>query len=237
MELEETIYRKPNKEEIKALSPSPNLFDKYAALLSQPDTGLVKLNADSTCVEKTGVVVAKENCLQYSIPGAGTAFSFRIENYRIPHLADLILTKDVFKTDGALQQGVMVKLGDVAPEAVTPETKGLKYLLDFKPAENLADLQKYDRDLAKGIEADGYLYRLGFYVDNQSTFALRSIAYRGELVRSVKGIKYNELDFDKRKDIVVIFRVVEKDTNGNITLLWKILAKNNSPVLKIKQTK
>ena len=235
LELGDTIYRKPSKEEIGNLRPAPHMLSKYAAFLRQPNTGIVKLNADSSCFQDTDVVVAKENCLQYLIPGAGTAFSFRIENYRLPHLADLVLSNDVLKTDGVLQQGVMVKIGDVPLESVTLETGGLKYLLDFKPAADLDAFMKNDRELADGVEADGFLYRLGFYVDDQSTFALRSIAYRGEVIRVVKGIRYNEMDFDKRKDIIVAFRVIDKDSAGNITLLWKILAKNNSPVLKVKQ--
>jgi hypothetical protein len=231
-ELGNTIYRKPNKEEIRILNPSAYLLDKYAAFLDQPDVGIVKLNADSSCFEELNVVVAKETCLQYSMPGAGTAFSFRVENYRIPRLADLILSKDVLKTDGVLQQGILVKLGDISLENVSLQTKGLKYLVDFKPAVDLESLLKNDQELSKGIEADGFLYRLGFYVSDQTTYALRSIAYRGRFMRSIKGITYNELDFDKRKDVVVAFRIVEKDAGGNITLLWKILSEINAPVLK-----
>lgn len=235
-ELAETIYRKPNKEEIKLLSPSQYLLDKYDAFLRQQNVGITKLSSDSGCVEKSNVLNVKENCLHYAIPGAGTAFSFRIENYRVPHLADLILSNDVLKTDGVLQQGLMVALGDVPLEKVTLETKGLKYLLDFKPANDADVLSKNDLALSKGVEADGFLYRMGFYVTDKTTFALRSIAYKGKFMRSVKGISYNELDFDKRKDIVVAFRVIEKDSYGNITLIWKILSENNSPVMKIKQS-
>lgn len=236
-QLRETIYRKPSKEEIKILSPSSYLLDKYAAFLRQPDAGITKLNADSSCAENSNVVVAKENCLLYAMPGAGTAFSFRVENYRIPHLADLTLSNDVLKTDGILQQGVMVRLGDVSLENVNLNTKGLKYLLDFKPVNNFDEFLQKDRELSNGVKSDGFLYRLGFYADEGTTFALRSIAYKGEIMRSINGVRYNELDFDKRRDIVVAFRIIEKEANGNITLIWKILSKNNAPSLKIKQVK
>ncbi len=236
-ELKRIIYRKPNKEEIQILSPSPAVLEKYAVFLRQPDVGIIKLNADSSCVESSEIAVAKETCQQYAIPGAGTAYSFRFESYRLPRLADLILSKGILKTDGVLQQGMMVNLGDVSLQDVTLQTKGMKYLIDFKPAADVENLLEIDRKLSKGVEADGFLYRLGFYVNDQVTFALRSIAYKGKYMRSVKGILYNELDFDKRKDIIVVFRVVETEANGNITILWKMLSQGNAPVLKIKQTK
>jgi len=236
-ELKRIIYRKPNKEEIQILSPSPAVLEKYAVFLRQPDVGIIKLNADSSCVESSEIAVAKETCQQYAIPGAGTAYSFRFESYRLPRLADLILSKGILKTDGVLQQGMMVNLGDVSLQDVTLQTKGMKYLIDFKPAADVENLLEIDRKLSKGVEADGFLYRLGFYVNDQVTFALRSIAYKGKYMRSVKGILYNELDFDKRKNIIVAFRVVETEANGNITILWKMLSQGNAPVLKIKQTK
>ncbi len=236
-ELKQIIYRKPNKEEIQILAPSRAMLEKYAVFLRQPDVGIIKLNADSSCVESSEIAVAKETCQQYAIPGAGTAYSFRFESYRLPRLADLILSKGILKTDGVLQQGMMVNLGDVSLQDVTLQTKGMKYLIDFKPVADVENLLEIDRKLSKGIEVDGFLYRLGFYVNDQVTFALRSIAYKGKYMRSVKGIPYNELDFDKRKNIIVAFRVVEKEANGNITILWKMLLQGNAPVLKIKQTK
>lgn len=236
-ELKRVIYRKPNKEEIQILAPSPSLLDKYAIFLRQPDVGIIKLNGDKSCIENSEIVVAKEPCLAYTFPGAGTAYSFRVESYRLPRLADLILSKGILKTDGVLQQGIMVNLGNIPLQDVTLQTKGLKYLLDFKPIADVKSLLKIDNELSKGIQADGFLYRLGFYARNQETFVLRSIAYKGKVMRSVKKIQYNELDFDKRKDILVAFRVVEIDTTDNVTILWKILSQGNAPTLNIEQTK
>ena len=234
-EIEQEFYRKPNKAEIKILAPAPNLLEKYAAFLRQPDTGIIKLNADASCVRTPELVVAKESCLQYTMPGAGTAYSFRVESYRLPRLADLILVNDVLRTNGAMQQGIMVNLGDMPLEDVTLQTGGLKYLLDFKPAEDGDALLETSERLSRGVKSDGFVYGIGFYVKKPTTYALRSIAYKGTFVRTVKGVSYNELDFDKRKDIVVAFRLIEKDASGNATILWKILSCQNAPGLKLKQ--
>jgi hypothetical protein len=222
---------------MKVLAPSPDYSDRYAVVLRQPDTGVFKLNADSSCVESAGVIAAKENCLQYSMPGAGTAYSFRVESHRIPRLADLTLSKNVLKSDGILQHGILVKLGNVPLEDITMQTKGLKFLVDFEPLTDVESLAKFDRRLLEGIVADGFTYSLGFYVKDQMTYALRSIAYKGKAARSVNGITYNELDFDKRRDILVVFRIVGIEANGNVTAVWKLLSNKESPTLKIKQIK
>jgi len=232
----QSIYRKPDKEQTKILAPARHLVELYVDFLRQPNTGIIKLNADTQCGENAGVVVAaSENCLQYKMPGAGTAFSFRVQSYRIPRLADLVLAKDVLKTDGILQHGIIVYLGDIPLEDVTTETKGLKYLVNFEPVKTNTEFLKIDNELNNGVKADGFVYRLGFYVTDKATFALRSIAYEGNFYRSVGGVVYDEFDFDKRKDTLVVFRIVEKDANGNITILWKMLSKRNAPGLKFEK--
>lgn len=236
IEIEELFYRKPGKKETKALDPSKNLLEKYADFLKQPDVGIVKLNGNSDCAENSNVVVAEESCLQYAFPGAGTAYSFRTKSYRIPHLADLILSNEVLKTDGVLQQGIMVVLPNTSIENVTLETKGMKYLVNFKPAENVEQVKEYNDALVEGIESDGFLYRLGFYAKEQETFALRSIAYKGKIIRSFRGISFNELNFDKRSDVIVAFQIVERDSAGNITIVWKKLSQNDTPQMKIDKT-
>jgi hypothetical protein len=220
---------------MKVLVPSSDYLNKYALFLKEPNTGIIKLNSDSSCAETTIVITAKEKCLQYSMPGAGTAYSFRLESHRIPHLADLILSENVLKTDGVLQQGILVKLGDVPLDSITLQSKGLKYLTDFVPSTDTENLAKFDRQLIDGIKVDGFIYGLGLYATDQTTYALRSIAYKGKVERFVNGITYNELDFDKRRDIIVAFRILEKEPNGNITIAWKILSNENAPTLKIKQ--
>jgi hypothetical protein len=86
----------------------------------------------------------------------------------------------------------------------------------------------------RGIRRDGFLYRRGLFIVENTTFALRSIAYEGKHYRAINGLTYNEFDYDKRNDVIVVFRIVEKDEAGNVTILWKELSEKNSPKLKIK---
>jgi hypothetical protein len=55
--------------------------------------------------------------------------------------------------------------------------------------------------------------------------------------RAVRGISYNELDFDKRRDVIVAFRVVRMDPDGSISILWKQLADGESPKLNQERSK
>ena len=168
------------------------------------------------------------------MPGGGTAYSFRTESYRLPRLADVILFNGVFKTGGVLQQVVMVELGDAAIEDVTLGTRGMEYLVGLEPVRNSDEFIRLDREIVKGIEANGFIYRKGHRVRENSTFALRSIAYRGKYPRSVEGFQYDELDFDERRDVIVAFRVVDTDAAGNITIVWKLLKDIEAPKLKVK---
>jgi len=228
----QAIYQKPSKHDLVILAPSRENVDKYAAFLRQPDTGIVKLNANEECANNAEVVAADPNCLKYKIPGGGTAYSFRYESHRIPRLSDLMLKKDVLKTDGVLQQGLMVYLGDIPIDGLSLTSPGMRYLVNFKPASDKTDLTSMDRRLLVGIESDGYSYRLGFYVKNGRTFALRSIAFQGSFIRSWNNIPYDEFTYDKRDDITVVFKVIDVDADGNLTIVWKELARRHAPALK-----
>jgi hypothetical protein len=86
--------------------------------------------------------------------------------------------------------------------------------------------------LAHGVERDGYLYSRSLTANENTTYAVRAIAYRGRVLRAVKGVSYNELDFDKRRDIIVAFRIVQKEPDGSISILWNQLSDNEAPKMK-----
>lgn len=230
----EPLYRKPTGKELKAVEPRRELFAKYADFLRQPNTGLTKLIDDKGCAQNTKVVVATDNCLQYTMPGAGSSFSFRTQNYRIPRLADLTFTDKSFQASGILLHGIFVNIGDVPLEQVTLQTKGLKFLVDFQPEPDYEKGRAVDLKLVEGIRAEGFFYRRGLFIVENTTFALRSIAYDGKYYRAVNRVTYNEFNYDKRKDVIVVFRIVEKDEAGNVTILWKELREKDSPDIKRK---
>lgn len=223
------LYREPTKEELKAISPNPEDTEKYTDFLRQPDTGLIKLAVDSGCEENMRIVVATPECLKYTMPGAGSSYSFRTENYRLQRLADIIYTDNSFQSAGVLLHGIFVKIGDVPLEKVNLQTKGLKFLVDFEPETNNDKKREFDKRISEGFLIDGFQYRRGLSAVENTTYALRSIAYNGLYARAAQGISYNELNLDKRRDIIVAFRVVRKDSDGSVTILWKKLLQKDPP--------
>lgn len=231
----EPLYRKSSKKELKAVAPNPELFEKYAEFLRQKYAGLTKLIGDSGCADNTKIVVATEECLKYTMPGAGSSYSFRTDSYRIPHLADLLFTDNSFQASGVLLHGIFVNIGDIPLNEVTLKTNGLDYLVNFQPEPDYEKAKVIADKLVEGIERDGFLYRRGLYAKENTTFVLRSIAYDGKYFRVVKGVTYNEFAFDKRRDLIVVFRIVDKDEASSVTILWKILADKKSPRVKKPQ--
>lgn len=226
------IYRKPTSEESELLVPARADLEKYAEFLRRPRTGLLKLVEDLGCSDHSMILVVSEECLKYSMPGGGSSYSFRTDNYRIWRLADLTYADKKFQSLGILLQGIIVNIGEVPLESVNLKTKGLKYLNGIPAFKDFGDAKKIDLEIMKGLEEDGFFYSRTLTAEKDSTFVLRSIAYRGSFYRSFQGITYNEMDFDKRKDITIAFRVVRKDEQS-VTILWKELGEKDSPKIKI----
>lgn len=226
------LYRKPTKKELEAIAPNQADLNKYADFLKQSKTGITKLMAQLNCSENTSVVSATPECLIYSMPGAGSSFSFRVDNYRIRRLADLTLAGDSFQATGTLINGIMVNLGDIPIEEVALTTKGVEFINEFEPPTDYNKAMEAAQQLQEGIEKNGFTYQNVLPVEENKTYFLRSIAYRGNSPRSVQGVTYDEFEFDKREDIFVAFRVIREDNDGNVTIVWKELKSQKSPKLK-----
>ena len=226
------LYRKPTKDELESVTPSPALFERYRAIIERDDAGLFKLVPDAGCAENSKVVTASEVCMKYTFPGAGNSYSFRVKNYRIRHLADVTFSDANLVVTGTLTHGIFVNLGDVPLNEVSLQTAGLKYLTDFQPSASYEDANAINVSLDGGLMKNGFIYAMSLPAIENNTYALRSIAYRGRVMTSIKGVPYNELDFDRRRDIVVVFRIVQKDADGSISILWNQLSDKEAPKIK-----
>lgn len=228
----ETIYRKSSKKDLATVSVNQDDKNKFQEFLRGKNTGLVKLIPNVRCAENSVVISANEECLKYSVPGAGMAYSFRVKDYRIQRLSDLIFTGEDFMSAGVLSLAVLTSVGNVPLENLTLQTPGLKYLNDLNANIKYQEAVSLHKKFSKGVEINGYPYGRALVAAENNTYVLRSIAYNGRVMKSVEGITYNELWFDKRKDITVAFRIVRKDADGSVTILWKELNRRDSPELE-----
>lgn len=228
-------YRNPNKKESKLLAPSKEDLKKYAVFLDEPKTGITKLIADKGCAGSPNVVYVSEECQKYSMPGAGTSFSFRTHNHRIQRLSDLSYDGRIFHTSGIMTHSILVNLGDTPLENISLQSNGMKFLTDFQTATDFDSAVKKDNDLINGIKSNEFFYSRRAEVKENETYALRVIAYRGNVLRALDRFVYDEFDYDERRDLTVVFRVVRRDAES-VTILWKIISNQKAPVMKKHST-
>ncbi len=229
------LYREPTAKELEKLRPKAEDVANHAAFLRQGKTGIVRLVADAGCGDGTMVLAVAGPCMEYPMPGNGSSYSFREGNYRLRRLSDLRFVDGNFAVSGVLHHGLMTGIGDISLDKVQLNTKGLEHLNNFRPATQLAKAVEAGRELQNPVEKDGYYYARELRAVEQMTYVFRSVAYRGNVYRSIGGFVYDELKFDKRMDITVAFRIIRKHDDGSITVIWKEIARKPSPVLKRKK--
>jgi hypothetical protein len=232
----QALYRKPTEKELKDLAPIPEDLAKYSTFLGQKGTGLVRLVPDAGCGDGTKVLAAAGPCLMHTMPGNGSWYSFRSANYRLDRLSDLRFTDGNFEATGIVNQlGFLVSMGDIGLDQVSINTKGMEVLQSFIPVSDASEALKLGEQIALGMERDGYFFTRRLRASEGLTYALRSVAYRSSFYRSINGIAYDEMAFDKRFDITVAFRVVRQHDDGSITVLWKEVARKASPRLRVEK--
>ena len=225
----------------KLIAPNPEDSRKFSDFLKQPKTGMIRLFSQNDCAASSRVIdVSSETCFARStIMGKGSAYSFREKGYRPRTLADLQLKDNWLIASGYATQGILVSLGDVELSKVTLETDAMRFLISFIPAVSVEEADKQLQKLTEGIHAEKHLYRTLLPAAENTTYVLRSIAYRGNFSRSVTAPggriwRIDPIAGDDRVDTIIAFRIVRRDTDNSLTLLWKELERKNSPKLLVK---
>jgi hypothetical protein len=111
----------------------------------------------------------------------------------------------------------------------------MKFLIDLKPEIEFEAVKNQYRQISDGINADGFAYTNVRKAETGTTYALRLVAYQIPPIKSDKFFSYTDdkrfdnLDNDKRKDLMLVFHVVRKDADGRLTIVWKELSRQSSP--------
>ncbi|NJM52897.1 MAG: hypothetical protein HC846_05585 [Blastocatellia bacterium] len=212
---------KRTKDQDKKLRPSPEDLSKFADFLRKPRTGIFRLMNDVGCDSNVYVIHVDNNC-QNAIPGS-SFYSFREREYTSAYLSDIRFKDGLLITDGLLSQNILVRLGNVPLEDLSTASEGMKFLVDFVPEIVNTKATRQYIEIVKGIKADRYEYRKVIPATENMTYAMRIIAYRGSFYRSFRGWIFDLISGDDRFDLIVGFRVVRKDEDGSVTILWKEL--------------
>lgn len=191
------------------LSPSAEDQAAFAQFLKQPNTGMIRLFPAG--LYRDLLLTAGDGSL-YSF--TRSAHDYRGGSidigfgpvYRKPNAPPPVAENGFHP----MLCGFIVTLGDIPLEKVTLDHDGLKFLVAYDPPstspEHSADRQR----AIAGVAENGYEYKWEIPATVNSTYALRSINYG-------------------RSDILVAFRVVRKERDGSVVILWKMLKRFSTP--------
>ncbi|MGI8494998.1 MAG: hypothetical protein ACR2L1_06770 [Pyrinomonadaceae bacterium] len=227
------------KEEIKRIKDlaavNADDLQTFKDVLKDSHTGIFRLFPDFNCESKF-VVKVNDNRLNVA-PGL-SAYSFRRKVYSTNlEYFDIQLKKDLILAKGFLSQEILTVLGDIPIENVSLTSDGMKFLVDFKPEKKIQTVRNQYIQISNGIKTDGFLYSNTIKAKANTTYALRVTAYRKSLITrnrfflNVDDKRFATLSYDKRKDVILVFRIIRKDDDGRLTILWKELSRRNSPNL------
>jgi hypothetical protein len=217
------------------ISPNPDDLEKHKDFLKRSKTGIFLLLPDFDCETKY-LIRTDANCANF-VPGTW-AYSLRRKNYSDADFHDIRFNDDSLSSSGLLNQGILVSLGDVPLESISLNSDGVKHLADFKPSTMREEASNQFEQIAKGIKEYNYVYSKKTKVVVNNTYAMRLVAYKFEdkwLSRfnnstvTAQDLKFFQLEGDKRVDLTVAFRVISKNADGGITILWKELDRKESP--------
>lgn len=182
------------------LAPSAQDIAGSATFLKQKDTGLMKLLPRET-LERG----ADRNAKRAKVRGGGAYYSFVFLSHDNLFGADLQLDQNTLSVSATEPNyGLLTDLGDVSLFDISADDSRAAFIATYKPArigpDALCEIQRFN----DGVTMNGSLYKLSVPVKVNSTYLLRSIKYRGS-------------------DLLVGFRIIRQESDGSITILWKLL--------------
>lgn len=211
----------PNAAEKLLLAPSADVQQEFAAFLSLPDTGLIRMYPPGRrrVISVTDLATGRR-------PGFGiyaSLYSFSkakhgngLNGYVDPRLgwAELKLINGRFITGFTGEAlGVLVALGDVPLETVTLDTYGVSGLANITPPADDFEAATLSRRNRAGFALERFRYGSSLPVAENMTYVVRATS-------------------NKRSDILVGFRVVSLDENGSVTIIWRKLKTYPKPAWK-----
>ncbi len=181
----------------------------YADFLRQPDTGLIRLLPRELYDSET----YKKNSKTLTMRGAGAYYSFTRLTHEYGYGSDIQLESGYLSVGFAgFDYGILLKLGDVPLQDVSLESPAARFVSLYSPPVPEPEVRIEQRRFGTGSTVDGIVYKNRVLAEEKTTFLLRSINY-------------------ERTDVLVALRVIRKDTDDSLIILWKLLKKYPAPAV------
>jgi hypothetical protein len=147
------------------------------------------------------------------IYGNGAHYSFSKKSHGKFNAAEIALRDNSFRV-GFLGNfsGLIVDLGEVDINSVNENREEAVVLQSIVPVKAFSKFPSQKRVLDKGISVNGKHYQTDAPAEINHTYIVRLVRYY-TVFYFMSEHYYDE--------ILIAFRVVEKDSDGNATLLWK----------------
>ena len=211
--------------ERRLLEPTPADQQKASQLLRLRDAHLIRLYPWA----RRGLIVSVDDLVDSRSPDFNAhacIYSFSKEKhgtglngYVDPHLgwAELKLGNGKFFTGFTGESlSVLVALGDVPLDAVTPQTDGVTGLTNIIPPADYLEASALSRRNRAGFEMDRFNYGSSMPVVANTTSVLRSTSNR-------------------RADVLIGLRVLRLAPDGSVTIIWRKLKSYPKPEWKRRE--
>jgi len=183
--------------------------EAYADFLRQPQTGLIRLLPR----EKYDSEVYKKNQQTLTVRGSGAYYSFTRLTHEYGNSSDIELDSNYLSVGFAgYDFGMLLKLGDVPLENVSLDTPAASFVVLYAPPLTDHEIRAEQRRFGTGATVQGTQLVSRLPVELNTTFLLRSVVY----------------DYT---DVLVAFRVIRKDSDGSVVILWKLLKQYATPAV------
>jgi hypothetical protein len=167
-----------------------------------------------------------------------STFSFRD---RKSPFADIRLKNSEIIARNFFAHSIMADLGNVPVESISLASTGVKFINEFAPSTDISDVNEKEAKLRAGINADEFRYASALELKTGNTYVLRVIAYKNNnsIADKADGRKYGRRDLgfpkilqeDERDDVTVAFKIVRRDIDGGVTIVWKELKRISAPAI------
>ncbi len=152
-----------------------------------------------------------------AINGGGAYYSFVRKTHEYGQGSDISLERGELKVGFAgADYGMFLNLGDISLDQVTSDHAATRALLNYTPPLKEADVRAEYQKLWQGIELTDFNFKSRVQPSVSNTYLLRSIS-------------------PERSDILVAFRIVRKDTDDSLILVFKVLKNFPKPTLQRTQ--
>ena len=211
-------------------------IEKYKNFLAKGRGGAFRLLPDFDCIAKD--VIKIDGACSNFVPDMSD-FSFRSKQYADKNYFDIEYNRNELTARSFFSHGIGVSLGDVPIANVTLSTVGLKYLLSLSPAQNFSAALDIEKKLTRGAVDGGFFYSNHFKVVPNTTYVLRTIAYKLGNILPISPtnrtqVKFLGVEYDRRFDTVIVFRILDRDQFGGVTIVWKELSRHAAPKIKFR---